>query len=49
MGDFTRRKLSRRWRLVCSGGSPISAQVINTDDLVAGVVKIPVEDGEIPA
>jgi carboxymethylenebutenolidase len=54
MSDFTRREfiivtaLAAGFALVVH---PISAQVINTDtkDLVAGEVKIPVEDGEIPA
>lgn len=54
MGDFTRRKFIVVTTLAAGFAlavHPISAQVINTDGkgLVAGIVKIPVEDGEIPA
>jgi carboxymethylenebutenolidase len=54
MKEITRRKfiatatLSAGFALAVQ---PISAKVINTDvlELVAGAVKIPVKDGEIPA
>lgn len=54
MGDFTRRKFIVVTTLAAGftlAVHPIYAQVINTDGkgLVAGEVKIPVEDGEIPA
>ena len=54
MGDFTRRKFIIVTTLAAGftlAVHPIYAQVINTDGkgLVAGEVKIPVEDGEIPA
>ena len=54
MGDFTRRKFIVVTTLAAGftlAVHPIYAQVINTDtkSLVAGEVKIPVEDGEIPA
>ena len=54
MGDFTRRKFIIASTLAAGFAlavHPISAQVITTDTqgLVAGAVKIPVKDGEIPA
>ncbi len=54
MGDFTRRKFIIVTTLAAGFAlavHPIAAQVITTDteDLVAGEVKIPVKDGEIPA
>ncbi len=54
MGDFTRRKFIIVTTLAAGftlAVHPIYAQVINTDGkgLIAGEVKIPVEDGEIPA
>ncbi|HEY9638791.1 MAG TPA: dienelactone hydrolase family protein [Coleofasciculaceae cyanobacterium] len=54
MGDFTRRKFIVASTLAVGfalATHPISAQVITTDtqELVAGAVKIPVKDGEIPA
>ena len=54
MSDFTRRKFIIVTSLTAGFAlavQPISAQVITTDTkgLVAGVVKIPVKDGEIPA
>lgn len=54
MGDFTRRKFIIVTTLAAGftlAVRPIYAQVITTDTkgLVAGEVKIPVEDGEIPA
>ena len=54
MGDFTRRKFIITSTLAAGFAlavHPISAEVITTDtkDLVAGAVKIPVADGEIPA
>ena len=54
MSDFTRRKFIIASTLAAGFAlavHPIYAQVINTDGkgLVAGEVKIPVEDGEIPA
>lgn len=54
MGDFTRRKFIIASTLAAGfalAAQPILAQVITTDTkgLVAGEVKIPVEDGEIPA
>jgi len=54
MADFTRRKFIITSTLAAGFAlavQPILAQVITTDsqDLVAGEVKIPVEDGEIPA
>jgi carboxymethylenebutenolidase len=54
MGDFTRRKFIIASTLAAGFAlavHPISAEVITTDTkgLVAGVVKIPVADGEIPA
>ncbi|WP_017714942.1 dienelactone hydrolase family protein [Kamptonema formosum] len=54
MGDITRRKFIAVTTLAASfaiAAHPILAQVITTDDrdLVAGEVKIPVKDGEIPA
>jgi len=54
MGDFTRRKFIMVSTLAAGFAlavRPISAQVIttDTDNLVAGEVRIPVEDGEIPA
>jgi carboxymethylenebutenolidase len=54
MGDFTRRKFIVVSTLAAGfalATRPIFAQVINTDTngLVAGEVKIPVSDGEIPA
>ena len=54
MGDFTRRKFIIVTTLAAGFAlavHPIAAQVIttNTEDLVAGEVKIPVKDGEIPA
>jgi carboxymethylenebutenolidase len=54
MGDFTRRKFIVASTLAVGfalATHPISAQVITTDtqELVAGAVKIPVQDGEIPA
>ncbi|MCU0516630.1 MAG: dienelactone hydrolase family protein [Oscillatoria sp. Prado101] len=54
MGDLTRRKFIAVTTLAASfaiAAHPISAEVITTDDqdLVAGEVKIPVKDGEIPA
>ena len=54
MGDFTRRKFIITTTLTAGftlAVQPIFAQVITTDSqgLVAGEVKIPVEDGEIPA
>ncbi len=54
MADFTRRKFIIVSTLAAGFAlavQPISAQVISTDTkgLVAGEVKIPVKDGEIPA
>ncbi len=54
MGEFTRRKFIIASALAAGFAlavHPISAQVITTDTegLVAGAVKIPVQDGEIPA
>ncbi len=54
MGDFTRRKFIIASTLAAGFAlavHPISAEVITTDSkgLVAGAVKIPVADGEIPA
>ncbi len=54
MSDFTRRKFIIVSTLAAGFAlavQPISAQVITTDDkgLVAGAVKIPVQDGDIPA
>ena len=54
MSDFTRRKFIITSTLAAGfalAAHPIFAQVITTDSkgLVAGEVKIPVEDGEIPA
>lgn len=54
MGDFTRRKFIIISTLAAGfalAAHPIFAEVITTDTkgLVAGEVKIPVEDGEIPA
>ncbi len=54
MGDFTRRKFMIASSLAVGFAlavHPIFAQVITTDStgLVAGEVKIPVKDGEIPA
>ncbi|MBD0264144.1 MAG: dienelactone hydrolase family protein, partial [Tolypothrix sp. Co-bin9] len=54
MGDFTRRKFIITSTLAAGFAlavHPISAKVITTDTkgLVAGAVKIPVADGEIPA
>jgi carboxymethylenebutenolidase len=54
MGDFTRRKFIIASTLAAGFAlavHPISAEVIttNTKGLVAGAVKIPVADGEIPA
>lgn len=54
MSDFTRRKFIIASTLAAGFAlavHPIYAQVINTDGkgLVAGEVKIPVKDGEIPA
>ncbi|HEY9820737.1 MAG TPA: dienelactone hydrolase family protein, partial [Candidatus Sericytochromatia bacterium] len=54
MGDFTRRKFIITSTLAAGFAlavHPISAEVITTDTkgLVAGAVKIPVADGEIPA
>jgi carboxymethylenebutenolidase len=54
MGDFTRRKFIITSALTAGfalAAHPILAQVITTDTmgLVAGAVKIPVKDGEIPA
>ncbi len=54
MSDFTRRKFIITTTLTAGFAlavQPIFAQVITTDaqGLVAGEVKIPVEDGEIPA
>ncbi|MGQ4650242.1 dienelactone hydrolase family protein [Lyngbya aestuarii] len=54
MGNFTRRKFIIVTTLAAGFAAcvqPISSQVINTDTsgLVAGEVKISVEDGEIPA
>lgn len=54
MGDFTRRKFITVTSLAAGFAlavQPVFAQVITTDakGLVAGQVKIPVSDGEIPA
>lgn len=54
MSDFTRRKFIITSTLAAGfalAAHPIFAQIITTDTkgLVAGEVKIPVEDGEIPA
>ncbi|MHC0066940.1 dienelactone hydrolase family protein [Nostoc sp. UIC 10890] len=54
MKEITRRKFIATTTLATGFAlavQPISAQVINTDakELVAGAVKIPVKDGEIPA
>lgn len=54
MGDFTRRQFIITSALTAGfalAAHPILAQVITTDTkgLVAGAVKIPVKDGEIPA
>lgn len=54
MGDFTRRKFIITSTLATGFAlavHPVSAQVITTDTqgLVAGTVRIPVQDGEIPA